>query len=167
MRGKKLSPFNFRNLLEIRQRQEKKKEKKRNKMTKGWTFATLLFKIKFTSCSLLFHHHHPVTPSARISLTLSRHLYHHFRQILRARSRIYTELLYVSSSGHPAFPRPSEGVHKSTLLVSSSLHLQQCPACLVRLILIVFVISGRWPYSYCFVGCCLQDLFNIARSILV
>ena len=25
----------------------------------------------------------------------------------------------------------------------------------------------RWPYSCYFVGCCLQDLFNIVRSILV
>ena len=52
-------------------------------------------------------------------------------------------------------------------LMSSSLHLQPCPACLVRLTWIVFVIGGRWPYSCCFVGCCLQDLSNIARSILV
>ena len=28
-------------------------------------------------------------------------------------------------------------------------------------------MGGRWPYSCCFVGYCLQDLFNIARSILV
>ena len=37
-------------------------------------------------------------------------------------------------------------------LVSSSLLLQQCPACLVRLTWIVFVMGGRWPYSWCFVG---------------
>ena len=67
----------------------------------------------------------------------------------------------------PAFARPYEGVYRSTSLVSSSLLLQQCPACLVRLILIVFVMGGRWPYSWCFLGCCLQDLFNISRSILV
>ena len=40
------------------------------------------------------------------------------------------------------------------------------PACLVRLTWIVFVIGGRWPYSWCLVGCCCQDLFRIARSIL-
>ena len=51
--------------------------------------------------------------------------------------------------------------------MSSSLHPQQCPACLVRLILIVFVIGGSWLYSSCFVGCCLQDEFNIVHSILV
>ena len=44
--------------------------------------------------------------------------------------------------------------------------LQQCPACLVRLTWIVS-LGGRWPYSWCLVGCCCQDLFRIARSILV
>ena len=46
-------------------------------------------------------------------------------------------------------------------LMDYSLLLQQCPACLVCL---NWVIFGRWPYSCCFVGCCLRDLFNIARS---
>ena len=27
--------------------------------------------------------------------------------------------------------------------------------------------EDRWPYCWCLVGCCRQDLFNIARSILV
>ena len=48
--------------------------------------------------------------------------------------------------------------------MSTSLLLQQCPVCLVRLTLIVFVMGGA--YSCCFVGRCLQDLFNVARSIL-
>ena len=47
-------------------------------------------------------------------------------------------------AGCPAFARPCEGVHRSTLLMSSSLLLQQCPAYLVRLILIVFMMGGRW-----------------------
>ena len=34
------------------------------------------------------------------------------------------------------------GVHRSTSPMSSSLLLQQCPACLVRLICIVFVMGG-------------------------
>ena len=51
--------------------------------------------------------------------------------------------------------------------MSSSLLLQQYPACLVRPALIVFVMGGTWPYSCCFIGCCLQDLFNIACCILV
>ena len=53
------------------------------------------------------------------------------------------------------------GIHMSTSLMSSSLVLQQCPACTVRLTLIIFVMGDRWPYSWCFVGCCLQDLFNM------
>ena len=51
--------------------------------------------------------------------------------------------------------------------MSSFLLLQQCPACLVRLTRIVFVMRGRWPYCWFFVGCCYQDVFNIARNILV
>ena len=45
--------------------------------------------------------------------------------------------------------------------MSSSLLLQLCPACLVRLTCIVFVMGGKWPYSWCLVGCCRQDLFNL------
>ena len=37
----------------------------------------------------------------------------------------------------PAFARPYAGVHRSTSLMSSSLFLQQCPACLVCLSWIV------------------------------
>ena len=70
-------------------------------------------------------------------------------------------------AGRPAFARPCVGIHKSTSLMSSSLLFQQCPACLVRLTWIVFVIGGRWPYSWCLVACCRQDLFKIARSILM
>ena len=40
--------------------------------------------------------------------------------------------MYVRA-GRPAFARPCEGVHSSTSLMSSSLLLQQCAACLVRL----------------------------------
>ena len=63
--------------------------------------------------------------------------------------------MYVRA-GRAAFARPCVGVHMSTALMSSSLLLQLCPACLVRLTWIVFVIGGRWPYSWCLVGCCRQ-----------
>ena len=71
--------------------------------------------------------------------------------------------MYVQA-GRPAFARPYVGIHRSTSLMSSSLLLQQCSASLVRLTWIVFMMGGRWPYSWCFVGCCRQDLFNIARK---
>ena len=78
------------------------------------------------------------------------------------RAAVYrSELVALLLLGHV------KGVHRSTSLMSSSLLLQQCAASLVRLTLIVFVMGSRWPYNWCFVGCCLQDLFSIARSILV
>ena len=105
------------------------------------------------------HHHHHVMPLAQISLTLSRHFSLSF--IASGRS---SGLHPVSSqscciyvlAGRPAFARPYVGVRRSTPLMSSSLLLQQCPACLVRLTWIVFVMGGRWTYSWCLVGCCRQ-----------
>ena len=48
-------------------------------------------------------------------------------------------------AGRSAFAWPYVGVHRSTSLMSSSLLIQQCPACLVRLAWIFFVMGGRWP----------------------
>ena len=59
--------------------------------------------------------------------------------------------MYILAGRH-AYGRPYVGVHWSTSLMSSSLLLQQCSACLIRLAWIVFVMVGRWPYSWCFVG---------------
>ena len=111
-----------------------------------------------------------VVPLARISPTLSRNSSLSFIASGRS-SGLYPVssqscCMYVRG-GRSAFVRPYNGVHRRTSLLSSYLLLQQCPACLVRLTLIVFVMGGRWPYSWCFVGCCLLDFFNIARSILV
>ena len=116
------------------------------------------------------NHHHHVVPPARISLTLSRHFSLSFIAFGRSSGlhpvSSQSCCIYVPA-GHPAFARPYLGVHRSTSLTSSSLLLQQCPACLVRLTCIVFVMGGKWPYSWCLVGCCHQDLFNIALNILV
>ena len=116
------------------------------------------------------YHHHLVVPSAWISLTLSRHLSLSFIGSSRS-SGLHPEssqsCCMLVRAGHPAFARPCEGVHRSTSPMSSSQLLQQCPVCLVRLIWIAFVMGGRWPYSCCLVGYCFQDLFNIARNILV
>ena len=93
---------------------------------------------------MYIYHHHQVTLLARISLTSFS---------------LFDPIIHRS--------RPCEGVHKRKLLMNSSLLLQQCPACLVCLIWIVCKIGGSWLYNCCFLGCCLQDLFNIARSIFV
>ena len=116
-----------------------------------------------------WHHHHHIALVAQISLTLSRHSSLSFIALGRSSGQhpvsSHSCWMYVCA-GRPAFARPCVGVHKSTSLMSSSLLLQQCPACLVCLTWIVFVMVGRWPYSWCLVGCCRQDLFKIARSIL-
>ncbi len=103
------------------------------------------------------HHHHHDVRLARISLPLSLHVSQSFIAFGRS-----SGLHPVSShsccmnvrAGRPAFDWPYAGGHRSTSLTISSLLLQQCPACLVRLACIVFVIGGRWPYSWRCVGCC-------------
>ena len=88
-----------------------------------------------------YHHHHHVVPLAWISLTLSRYFSLSF--IASGRSSglhpvsSHSCWMYVRA-GRPAFAWPYVGVHRSTSLMSSSLLLQQCPACLVRLTWIVF-----------------------------
>ena len=101
------------------------------------------------------HHHHHVVPPARISLTLS-HLFS-LSFIASGRSSGLHPIssqsccMYVRA-GRPAFARPYVWVHRSTSLMSLSLFLQQCPACLVRLTWIVLVMGGRWPHSWYFWG---------------
>ena len=133
----------------------------------AWELATLRHEKLFVNRLQISHHPHHVVPPARISLILS----HHFSLSFIASGRssglhpvsLHSFCMYVRA-GRPAFARPYVGVHRSTSLMSSSLLLQQCLARLVRLTWIVFVMGGRWPYNWCFVGCCLQDLFNIART---
>ena len=116
------------------------------------------------------HHHHHVVPLTRISLALFRHFSVSF--IASGRSSgvhpvsSHSCCMYVGA-GRPAFAWPYAGIHWSKSLMSSSLLLLQCPACLVRVAWIVFEMGGRWPYSWCLVRCCCQDLFTIAGNILV
>ena len=89
----------------------------------------------------IYHHHH-VVPLAQISLTLSRHFSLSFIASNRSSGlppvSSHSCCMYVRA-GRPAFARPYVGVHRSTLLMSSSLLLQQSPVCLVRL---------TWIYIY-------------------
>ena len=88
---------------------------------------------------------------ARISLTLSRHFSLPF--IASGRSSglhpvsSHSCWMYVRA-GRPAFVRPYAGVHKSTSLMSSSLLLQQCPACLVRLTVDLNKVNN-WSNALC------------------
>ena len=94
-----------------------------------------------------YHHHHHVVPLARISLTLSRHFSLSF--IASGRSSglhpvsLHSCCMYVRA-GRPVFARSYAGVHRNISLMSSSLLLLQCPACLVRLTCIVFLTGGRY-----------------------
>ena len=128
----------------------------------SWSFFCFLY--SFTGGNT-YHHHH-VTPSARTPwLFLVTLLY---RPLLLAGLHPVSAQSCCMSvlAGCPAFARPCEGVHWNISLMSSSLHLQQCSACLAPLTLIVFVMAGKLPYSCYLVGCCLQDLFNISSTDL-
>ena len=56
------------------------------------------------------------------------------------------------------------GVHRGTLIMISSLLFQKN---IFYLSYLVCKMRGLWHYSSFFVGCCFQDLFKIACSILV
>ena len=134
------------------------------------THCTLLHSVCDSKIAQIDVHHDHVVPLAQIALTLSCH----FSLLFIASGRSsglhlvssHSGYMYVQA-GRPAFAWPYAGVHRSTSLTSLSLLLQQCPACLVHLTWIVFVMGGRWPYSWYLVGCCHQDLFNIVCNILV
>ena len=111
-------------------------------------FFSFSFKQINTSCkkTCWVNHHHHVMRLARISQTLSLHFSLSFIAFGRS-----SGLHPISShsccmnvrAGRPAFDWPYAGVHRSTSLTISYLLLRQCPACLVRLACIVFMIGGR------------------------
>ena len=102
----------------------------------------------------------------RISLTLFCHS--SLSSIISSRSSwLYLCPYRAVLIGHRTLEHPYKGVHWRTSLMSLSLLLHQCLTCLVRLIWIVLEMEDRWLYSCCFVGCCFQDLFSVAPSILV
>ena len=104
--------------------------------------------IYYEKCAQFNHHHHHIALVAQISLTLSRHSSLSFIALGRSSGQhsvsSHSCWMYVRA-GRPAFARLCVGIHKSTSLMSSSLLLQQCPACLVHLTWIVFVmgVGGR------------------------
>ena len=108
------------------------------------SFSTQMANVQPLPVSFYFHHHHHhIVLAARISLTLSRHSSLSFIALGRSSGQhpvsSHSCWMYVRA-GRPAFARPCVGIHKSTSLMSSSLLLQQCPACLVRLTWIDFVM---------------------------
>ena len=58
------------------------------------------------------------------------------------------------------------GVHRRTLLLSLSLFLEPCPACLVCLTWMAYEMGSKWLYSSYLMECWFQDLFKKACNIL-
>ena len=83
---------------------------------------------------------HCVSPSISIM--------YHFRQAFQSTYSAHTEMLHVGSNwlSHIC------ACIWNTSLMSSSLLLQQCHVCIVRLIFMVFKMTGWWPSSYCSAG---------------
>ena len=112
-----------------------------NWLVGDFLFMSYIYIYIYIYINIYIYHHHHVVLVARISLTLSRHSSLSFIALNRSSGlhpvSSHSCWMYVRA-GRPAFARPCVGVHKSTSLMSSSLLLQQCPACLVRLTWIVF-----------------------------
>ena len=104
-----------------------------------------------------------------IPLTLSRHLYLSFIA-LRKSCRQYRYPRRADDrkffAGQLTLVGPCVEVHRGRTLMSTSLHSPKYPAC--------FILLGwfaKWElkgtYRCCFVGCCFQDLFKTACTVLV
>ena len=92
----------------------------------------------------IYHHHH-VTLSARIFLTLSRHT--SLSSIAFSRSLGLHPVSAQSCLCSSMWRGPQEYIIYE--LVPTSPAVSCVSGCLI---LIVFVMGGRWPYSSCFVG---------------
>ena len=77
---------------------------------------------------------------------------HRSWQVFKSKSRIGKSSCMQVLAGHLAFARPSDGVHESKSLMSSSLLFQQCPACPIHLTWIVFMMVGKWPNTAVLLG---------------
>ena len=91
---------------------------------------------------------------------------HWCRLVFRVTSRISTELLYVGSSWSSClcwsmWRGPLEYIPYKVFPTSPAVSRMSGSSNFV------FVMGGKWPYSCCFLRCCLHDLFNIDDSILV
>ena len=92
---------------------------------------------------------------------------HCFRQVFKATSRIGTELLSVGSSRSSCLCSSMCRVPQEYITYESVLTYRAVSCMFGSSNLDSFVMGGRWPYSCRFMGCCLHNLINIARSILV
>ena len=142
-----------------------------NNSNRDWTpVPRAIVKYICMSNIYIYHHHHHIALVERISLTLCRHCSLSFIALGRSSGQhpvsSHSCWMYVRA-GRPAFARPCVGIHKSTSLMGSSLLLQQCPACLVLLTWVVFVIGDRWPYSWCLWGVAARTCSGLHAAFLL
>ena len=107
-----------------------------------------------------WYNQHQVMMTALNSLTLSLSRHPSLSSIALRLHPVYTHSRCMQVfAGQPTLARLCVGVHWEMSLMSSSLHFQQCPAYLVRLIWMVFKIGERWPHSNYFGVCCFLSVF--------
>ena len=119
----------------------------------GWVFIiiiiinqVLLARISLTlSLSLFVRPYPPSLPVGLLNYTLCSH------------TAFVGKFLLVGQHWH---------VHVKRSIEERSLWVRSCISSSVFICMVLEMV-GKWPYSSCFVGCYFQDLFNIARSILV
>ena len=114
----------------------------------------------------IYHQHHDAPASMFFFLTLTCHSSYmaSLRSVFPATFCITTEFLSICSRWSSNIcSSVCRGLNEHIVyeFVLTSL------ACDVRPIWMVFEIDGWWPYSCCFVGCCIQDLFNPTCTIPV
>ena len=95
--------------------------------------------------NVMVKYHHHVAHAARVSMTISRQPSLSFiapgSSSAEQPVSSHSWSMYVLA-GRPTLACPCVGFHRRTSLMSSSLLLQQCPACLVRLTRIACEMGG-------------------------
>ena len=136
----------------------KKRFSQKKFLNKEWNITTKIFvSVWFIHFSIYFYHLIWFTNTYYFNTDTHTHRHTHTHThthiYISSSSSCHAASMDISDPLSPLLPnvlvfaRPYVGVHRSTSLMSSSLLLQQCSACLVRLTWIVFVMGGRWPYS--------------------
>ena len=108
----------------------------------GFEFGVFFLLYRLPSSSLSCHAASTDLPDHH-SLPIS--IVHRSREVFQAFC-IGAELLYIGSNWSSCLYSSTWRCPQSVPLMSSSLHLQQCPACLVCLTRILFVIGDSGPY---------------------
>ena len=100
------------------------------------------------------------------SLSPFNSIINRFGQVFQTKPCVRAELFQLgsfwSSNTCTSMQRgPSENVTHEFVFASPTVSRMSCPSYVDS-----FEMWSRWPYSYCFIGCCFYSLFNVPCSIL-